>query len=55
MKNIFILIIAFIGFGINATAEEKSSRELKGDKHYFVYSFDKAIDWYNSSKKLSVE
>ena len=55
MKNIFLLTIVFIGIGVNAFAEEKSSRELKGDKYFFVYSFDKAIDSYTRAKQLTVE
>ncbi|KJS05023.1 MAG: hypothetical protein VR77_09700 [Flavobacteriales bacterium BRH_c54] len=55
MKNLFILVIALLGFGINAFAEDKSNREIKGDKHFFVYSFDKAIDYYSNTKDLTVE
>ena len=55
MKNLLILIIAFIGIGMNAFAVEKSNKELKGDKYFIVYSFDKAIDYYTHSKNLSVE
>ena len=55
MKNLFILLIAILGFGINIFAEDKSNREIKGDKHFFVYSFDKAIDYYSNTKNLTVE
>lgn len=41
--------------GIDAIAEKKSAKELKGDKSYFVYSFDKAIDVYSKEKYLSIE
>ena len=70
MKKLLIPIIIFTGISINAIAqvsstnklagidtiaEEKSAKELKGDKYYFVYSFDKAIDVYSKEKDLSIE
>lgn len=70
MKKLVIPIIVFTGISINAIAqvsstnklagivaiaEEKSAKELKGDKYYFVYSFDKAIDVYSKEKELSVK
>lgn len=55
MKKLYIPIIIFLGMSINAFSQEKSAQELKGDKHYFVYSFDKAIKDYKSDKQLSVE
>lgn len=68
MKKLYIPIIFFLGLGLNAfsqgksvkstnseIATEKSARELRGDKHYFVYSFDKAIDAYKNEKELSLE
>ena len=55
MKNLLIPIITFIGISINVFAEAKSNKELEGDKYYFVYSFDKAIDSYNHAKQLSIE
>lgn len=54
MKN-FISLIALIGIGISAFAVDKSTQELKGDKHFFVYSFDKAIESYAQAKQLSSE
>ncbi len=55
MKKLFIPIIAFIGIGSNAIAQEKSSKELKGDESYFVYSFDKAINSYTHTNHLSID
>jgi len=55
MKNLFILIIVFIGTCINVFAQKKSSEELKGDKYSFSYSFDKAIDSYTHAKQLSLD
>jgi len=36
-------------------ASTKSSKEMKGDKHYFVYNYNKAIQDYKSSENLSPE
>jgi outer membrane protein OmpA-like peptidoglycan-associated protein len=55
MKKILLTIIVFIGIGINVFAQEKSDKELQGDKYYFIYSFDKAIDSYTQAKTLSIE
>ncbi len=55
MKKLFIPIIALIGICINTNAQEKSHKELKGDKYSFNYSFSKAIDSYTHAKHLSVE
>lgn len=55
MKKLYIPIILFIGIGINVTAQEKSTKEIRGDKYAFNYSFDKAIDFYTHAKHLSVE
>ena len=70
MKKLYIPIIVFLGISINAFSQgksakesdvaysnikEKSAKELKGDKHYFVYSFDKAIEAYKDDKQISLE
>ena len=54
MKKILIPIIVFVGISINTRAQEKSHKELKGDKYYTIYAFDKAIDFYTHTKNLSV-
>lgn len=50
-----IYLIVFIGIGTNVFAREKSREELKGDRFYSSYSFDKAIDMYTQVKQLSLE
>ena len=55
MKKIVFSVIAFIFICFNVTAQEKSNKELKGDKFAFRYSYDKAIDSYTHTKLLSVE
>jgi len=56
MKKLLLpIIIFFIGVGIQVNAQEKSSKELKGDQYAFNYSFNKAIDSYTSAKELTVE
>src|ERR1700741_2468110 len=55
MKKLYIPIIAFLAMSLNGNAQEKSRKEKKGDKYYFVYSFDKAIDSYTHVKQLSVD
>ena len=54
-KNVFIPLMTFIAIIGNLSAQEKSRKELKGDKYYFVYSYDKAIKKYAHAKRLSVE
>ncbi|PIQ14699.1 MAG: hypothetical protein COW67_12425 [Flavobacteriales bacterium CG18_big_fil_WC_8_21_14_2_50_32_9] len=54
MKKIFIIFTCF-AVGFNAFAQEKSSKEIKGDKKYFVYSFEKSIDYYSHTKNLTPE
>lgn len=49
---IFSIVIA-IGVNTSILAQEKSKKELKGDKYYKIYSFDKAIDFYTRSKDLT--
>lgn len=55
MKNFFILIIIFLGISVVAFSQDKSGRELKGDKFFFNYSFDKAIKRYSKVKQLTSE
>lgn len=54
MKKIFIIFTCF-AIGTSAFAQEKSSKEIKGDKKYFVYSFEKSIDYYSHTKNLTPE
>jgi outer membrane protein OmpA-like peptidoglycan-associated protein len=55
MKKLFIPIILLIGLGINVFAQEKTNQELKGDKFFFNYSFDRSIVFYNRADPLSFE
>ena len=70
MKKLIIPIIAFIGISFNANAQgksvnevlsinsteyKKSPSEIKGDRQYFVYNFDKAIIAYKQTKQLSTD
>ncbi|MFA5420000.1 MAG: hypothetical protein WC341_16220, partial [Bacteroidales bacterium] len=55
MKKLFIPIIIILGIGINVFAQEKSNKELKGDKYFFNYSFDKSIEAYTRAKLLTTE
>lgn len=55
MKKLYIPIILFVGFSLNSLAQEKSSKELRGDKYSFNYSYDKAIEAYKHAKKLTPE
>ncbi len=43
------------GYPLNGIAQEKSNKEKRGDKYYFTYSFNKAIDCYTEAKHLSVD
>jgi outer membrane protein OmpA-like peptidoglycan-associated protein len=53
MKHLFLPLL--LCASLNVFAQEKSGSELKGDKYYFVYSFDKAIDKYSHTKQLSAD
>lgn len=44
-----------MGLTMSINAQEKSKKEKKGDKYYFVYAFDKAIDSYTHTKNLTVD
>ncbi len=55
MKKIVIPIFAFIIFCLNVTAQEKSKKEIRGDKYTFSYSYDKAIKVYTQATDLTVD
>ncbi len=54
MKKILIGCALFLGTS-TAFSQEISSKEKKGDKHYFLYNYDEAVAAYNSSKTLSLQ
>lgn len=55
MNKLLLSLILILGFGFTASADPKSRRELRGDKHFFVYRFEKAIDAYTHTKSLTTE
>jgi len=55
MKTLFIPLIACILISLNLTAQEKSGKELRGEKYSFNYNYDKAIKTFSNTKNLSVD
>ncbi|HEX8515521.1 MAG TPA: OmpA family protein [Bacteroidia bacterium] len=55
MKKLYIPLIILTGLGLNAFAQEKSAKELKGDKYAFRYAYEDAIGSYTSAKQLTPE
>lgn len=55
MKKLFTPIILLIAICLHATAQEKSHKEMQGDKFAFRYSYEKAIESYNQAKMLTIE
>ncbi len=55
MKKIILSLLVLTGISLGAFAQEKSSREIKGDKFYFIYAYDNAIDKYSRVKDLTVQ
>jgi outer membrane protein OmpA-like peptidoglycan-associated protein len=54
MKKTLFSIIILLGLSVNAFSQDKSRKEIKGDKYYFIYAFDDAIDAYLDAKVLTV-
>lgn len=54
-KKILVSLGLMMGLTMQLFADDKSSKEIRGDKYFFVYSFEKAIDAYSDSKELTVE
>jgi len=54
MKNIILAIGLFMGLAMPSFSQEKSNAEQNGDKYFFRYAYDKAIDAYSGSKQLTV-
>ena len=54
MKKLFTIILSllFISYQIKA---QKNTKELKADKYYSVYSFEKAIANYNQAPTLTLD
>lgn len=55
MNKLLIPFIVFIGISMSIFAQEKSRSEVKGDKYYTNYTFDKAIYSYTHTKNLTTE
>jgi outer membrane protein OmpA-like peptidoglycan-associated protein/tetratricopeptide (TPR) repeat protein len=55
MKHSIILFIALLTISFGSYAIDKSNKELKGDKYFFLYSFDKAADAYTQAEELTNE
>jgi hypothetical protein len=55
MKTLLLLLIVCIAFSLNLIAQEKSGKEIKGERYSFNYSYDRAIKSFATSKNLSVD
>ncbi|HXC03244.1 MAG TPA: hypothetical protein VNZ86_00755, partial [Bacteroidia bacterium] len=55
MKKLLIPIIVLMWTNLSALTEEKSRKEVRGDKFYATYAFDKAIDKYKHSSHLTMD
>ena len=54
MKKIILSILVLTGISLGAFAQEKSSKEKKGDKFFTIYAYDNAIGRYERTKDLTV-
>ncbi len=54
MKKIILSILVLTGISLGAFAQEKSSKEKKGDKFFTIYAYDDAIGKYERTKDLTV-
>ncbi len=55
MKKLQILLLVCLGLSLSIFGAEKSRKELKGDKFYTRYAFDKAVDSYEHTRHLTIE
>jgi outer membrane protein OmpA-like peptidoglycan-associated protein len=55
MKNKIIPIIFFLLFSFQLLAQQKSSKEIQGDKYSFSYSYSDAITAYSKAKDLTLD
>jgi outer membrane protein OmpA-like peptidoglycan-associated protein len=49
MKKIILILFALANFSMFVLAQEKSSKEIKGDSFYFIHEYAKAINKYEST------
>lgn len=54
MKKIFTTIMLLVSISFVAQSQEKSAKEIRGDKYVFNYSYNKAIRMYNKVTPLSI-
>ncbi|MFY7732356.1 MAG: OmpA family protein [Bacteroidia bacterium] len=55
MKNKIIPIICFLLFSFQLLAQQKSSKEIQGDKYSFSYSYSDAITTYSKVENLTLD
>ena len=55
MKKLLLPIIICLSLSIQLNAQEKSTKELKGDKYIFNYSYAKAVEAYTHTKNLTAD
>lgn len=55
MNKLIIPIILLFALSMQSSAQEKTEKEIRGDKYAFNYSYDKAIDMYTKVNPLSIE
>ena len=55
MKNKIIPIICFLLFSFQLLAQQKSSKEIQGDKYSFSYSYSDAIIAYSKAENLTLD
>jgi outer membrane protein OmpA-like peptidoglycan-associated protein len=54
MKKKLFSIIILLGLSVSVFSQEKSNKEIKGDKFYFIHAFDNAINAYTKAKTLTI-
>jgi outer membrane protein OmpA-like peptidoglycan-associated protein len=55
MEKIVMFLLTLIVTCMNVSAQEESYKEIKGNRNFFNYTFDKAIKLYSHDKHLSVQ
>lgn len=55
MKKLILPIVLLIGISIHVNAQEKSPKEIKGDKYAFKYAYNDAIEAYTHTDNLTAD
>jgi outer membrane protein OmpA-like peptidoglycan-associated protein len=55
MRIHFYFTLALLQITFNVVFAQKSRKELKGDKYYSVFYFDRAVEKYSEAKDLTLE